>query len=1110
MVKRIVLLIIISLLYCPLPTISQTKNTNATIKFSFINCPTKSNLKKIIIQSGTNFIIIGDYIIGHNEHGFEIKDYSKGIKSFFNATSNSNGVSIFERKVIPFSSSELFVFKNNTLKQFEHPFGNEIVSMYITNNNSVWIGGDREIAFYKDGKWILLPYPPTKWSISNIFGNDEKQAWAFIESERKIFFFDGKNWTRYFDNHLVHSFLFSDINSGFAIVDNCLYRFQNSKWKFESRSTLLKDIKKLILDTSGNIWGLGFSNFLIRYKNNVWTKYKIYTTEILNDFAFVSDNEGYIVGDNGTIIYFSQNHCDSAFLSHKGFRRINPIPSYSNLDEQYGVAMEDLNEDGDIDIYSVSLYNSNQFYRNTSMNDTINYNILFKEEAFEYNLTGFTNTKPLIKQISKIQHGVQVADIDNDRDHDIYITNLAGKNTMLLNNGKGFFRDVSDQSRRGVGENERTNTATFSDIDNDGDLDLFITNEYSTNRLFINNGYGCFDEITIEAGLSSDGGSICASFADFDNDGLQDLFVTNWGKSNILYKNVSSKAKIKFENISLSSHVSNDVANKSNGIAVGDVNNDGLLDMYITRRGQPNQFFMNQGKFRFKDLTKLYFENTNKLSYGACFADFDNDGFLDLYVSNIGENVLFKNLAGKKFIDVTLQFGAELSGYCTGSATGDLDNDGDIDLYASVFANGSSKLFINQTNNNRFIKLDIAGTVSNFDAIGAKIFLYNSNDSTKLLAYKEILSADSYASHSARQVHFGVDPNYNYTVKIFFPASGILKTIDNVSAGASITVNEEEGVAKFLTLTKQFAFSLLLDFENLIEIIKYFFSLLICLFSFLRCKNKYGWSTFQNVLGQIPFIMLFVILNLSFIHKPLMLSLITPFLFQLTILFVFHLFYERIILTKRINEEKKRTRDQIAKDLHDNVASTLGSGLIYADSLTRNLGAEKSNQLQLAENITSLLHEASESITDLVWSVSPSHSTLQDLTARLRYYFTTNAQNNNIKYNIDISLNRTHLEISEMVKKNIFLIFKEAFHNIIKHSAATEIGFNVYEEGDYIIWILKDNGRGFNKDGVINIDGGEHGNGIANMKKRADEIAGELIIESTLSLGTTILLRTKK
>ena len=242
-------------------------------------------------------------------------------------------------------------------------------------------------------------------------------------------------------------------------------------------------------------------------------------------------------------------------------------------------------------------------------------------------------------------------------------------------------------------------------------------------------------------------------------------------------------------------------------------------------------------------------------------------------------------------------------------------------------------------------------------------------------------------------------------------------------------------------------------------------------------------------------------------YKNVLLSTILPCGLLILLVLLMHLIYDRFILAKLIKNERQRIRDKIARDLHDDLASTLGSSLIYADALKRNLGNENHDQKELANNITTLLSEASEAVTDLVWAVSPSHDSLNDLMARLRFYISNACQSKNISCQININLGERVIFLNDDTRKNILLIFKEALNNAFKHSKATEIAFAAEHLGNEIEIKLIDNGTGFDFD--IKNEKIIMGNGLSNMKKRASEINAYFEVESEREKGCTITLRFK-
>ena len=190
--------------------------------------------------------------------------------------------------------------------------------------------------------------------------------------------------------------------------------------------------------------------------------------------------------------------------------------------------LADFNGDNKTDIYAVRIYEQNRLYINDLASKKNNAGtVAFTEEAVERNANGVIGQQNNIVQ-NELKLGIAAADVDNDGDQDIYLCYLNSINKLLLNRGNGYFRNVSEQKHRACENMKRSNAAIFADLENDGDLDLFVTNEEGSNRLYENDGTGHFTDITATSGLGSTGGGMCASFADVNNDGYPDLCVSFW------------------------------------------------------------------------------------------------------------------------------------------------------------------------------------------------------------------------------------------------------------------------------------------------------------------------------------------------------------------------------------------------------------------------------------------------------------------------------------------------------------------------------------------------------------------------------------------------------
>jgi hypothetical protein len=365
-------------------------------------------------------------------------------------------------------------------------------------------------------------------------------------------------------------------------------------------------------------------------------------------------------------------------------------------------------------------------------------------------------------------HGIVVGDIDNDGDQDVFLCNY-GSNVLFLNRGDGSFRDISKDAGI-VGSNWSTGGAFF-DHDNDGDLDLYVTNygqwklpndvrfcgkgnvrTYciptsivpARHILYRNNGDLTFTDVTQAAGVArSDGRGFGVVAADLNGDGRIDLYVANDMCPNFVFINRGNGT---FEDVTESSGAGYDAHGKTHagmGVDAEDVDGDGRPDLLVTNYwNEPNSLYMNLGDGMFEDRTPgsgMSSDSTPWVGWGCALADFDNDGWPDCFVSNghvddnlelLGYNspyaqppLLHRNVEGRGFRLATRDAGPYFdSGHVgRGAAFGDLDNDGDVDIVVN-HKDGAPALLRNDTKTaNHWVRLSLAGTLSNRDAVGALV-----------------------------------------------------------------------------------------------------------------------------------------------------------------------------------------------------------------------------------------------------------------------------------------------------------------------------------------------------------------------------------------------------
>jgi hypothetical protein len=393
-------------------------------------------------------------------------------------------------------------------------------------------------------------------------------------------------------------------------------------------------------------------------------------------------------------------------------------------------------------------------------------------------------------------------DYDNDGHPDLFVTQY-GRNALYHNNGDGTFTDVTDKA--GVAGMEFGtyfhSGATFFDYDRDGKLDLYVGGyvafapgaqrycnlggvtsscppsayEGSADLLYHNNGDGTFTNVTKRAGIYQPSGkNLSVGVADYDNDGWPDLFVANDGLSAYLYHNDHNGTFKEQGSVTGMAFTGQGRTMAAMCIALGDYNNDGWLDLYISDfQGNSDHLWQNDAQGLFDEVSDhagISLPTRSVLSFGGGFFDYDNDGWLDLFIANghvypeIEQvsteirykqiNTLFRNDGHGKFTDVTKISGdAFQTPYVgRGVAFADFDNDGFLDVL--VANNGDPPLLIHNggSNGNHFVSFQLVGTKSNRDALGTRLKLTVGG----ITQIREITSGGSYLSQSDLRAHFGL------------------------------------------------------------------------------------------------------------------------------------------------------------------------------------------------------------------------------------------------------------------------------------------------------------------------------------------------------------------
>jgi enediyne biosynthesis protein E4 len=434
--------------------------------------------------------------------------------------------------------------------------------------------------------------------------------------------------------------------------------------------------------------------------------------------------------------------------------------------------------------------------------------------------------------------GVAVGDYDNDGYDDLFITAL-GQSHLFHNNGNGTFTDVTKAA--GLwGPNEFSTSAAWVDYDRDGKLDLVVANyvqwtpqtdlfctldgahkSYCTPesykgasaRLWHNLGNGRFEDVTQKAGLyDPTSKTLGVAILDYNGDGWPDILLSNDTQPNKLYLN---KKNGTFEERGVAAGIAfseDGVARAGMGVDAADYDRSGHPSVIITNfSNQMISLYHNEGNGLFVDeapRSEVGRATLVTLGFGCFFFDFDNDGWLDIFVADghIEDQIervqkrvsfaepphLFRNLGAGRFQEVTQQMGSTFAApkVARGAAYADIDNDGALDILLITNA-GRPFLFHNEGGTNHSLRVKLVGTRSNRDGIGAVVWVSSGSDKQ----WQMMRSGSSYLSQSELVLTFGLgDKTDVNALEVEWP-SGQTEKLSNVSADQTVVVEEGKGIA---------------------------------------------------------------------------------------------------------------------------------------------------------------------------------------------------------------------------------------------------------------------------------------------------------------------------
>ncbi len=506
------------------------------------------------------------------------------------------------------------------------------------------------------------------------------------------------------------------------------------------------------------------------------------------------------------------------------------FPRFANISEKAGLntfnlsggaIVDDFNNDGYLDVLTSTWDPDGQLHFLVNNADGT-----FSDNTANSHLLGLNGGLNLLQ-----------TDYDNDGNLDFLILRGAwlgrvGRhpNSLIHNNGDGTFTDVTFEA--GLGDaHYPTQTAAWADYDNDGDIDLFVGNEYTKElkapcQLFRNNNDGTFTDIAERAGVLNLGYSKGVTWGDFDHDRFPDLYVSNYTSENRLYKNNRDGT---FTNEAEALGVARPV--HSFPTWFWDFDNDGELDLFVscyTGRvhhlaahylGQATDYerpclYRGDGSGGFVNATSQQDLEYPMLPMGSNFGDLDNDGFLDFYLGtgdpdyeSLMPNLMFLNRRGQGFKNVTMAggFGHLQKGH--GVAFADLDNDGDADVFEQMGGaypgdKYADALYENPGFRNHWLGVHVLGAASNRAAIGVRIHAEIDEGGVTRSIYRHVNSGGSFGANPLRQTIGLGDADGVRKLSVFWPTTGRTQVFHDIGANQFVRVIEDEKTLTRIDLKK--------------------------------------------------------------------------------------------------------------------------------------------------------------------------------------------------------------------------------------------------------------------------------------------------------------------
>lgn len=749
---------------------------SAYAQWTQLTSPASNSLYGICFTSAST-----GYLSGYT-NGTIIKTTNGGSSWIFTGTGSSS--SFYDINFINSStgfavgsSGQIFRTTNAGANWELRSSGSGTLYSIIIPSSIAYAGGGSPASFLKSSdygiNWTSMT-PPTTYAIKGMSFNTGSLIWLCGDYGTLWRTNDGgTSWIPQFlsSSYMLEDIRFHSSTNGFVCGSMGIMRTTDggSSWfSVYSSTTTLYDMHMI---NSVNGWAVGAGGKIVRTSNGGvnWYVQETPVTSSLYGIYMADANTGYAVGSGGVLLK-TTNGGGVPALPY--FQKITNDPVVNYISSSSQCSWVDFTDDGYQDLVVMP------------WNDQC-WSCFYPIYMFKNNGNGtFTRVinNAIANQTINAIGGVW-GDYDNDGKLDFFVTRLFNNNNMLFHNdGNGNFTQITTGPI--VNDGGQSTGCAWCDYDKDGWIDLFVCNQNDQNNsLYHNNHDGTFTKITNGSIVNDGGWSRSCAWGDYDNDGWPDLFVVNYqGENDFLYHNNGNGT---FTRITSGPEVNDGLWGSA--CCWADYDNDGTLDLYVTNNSANNQLYHNDGNGNFT-LSNTAPSSDGGNSFSPNWADYNNDGWLDIFLSKHStSNILYKNVNGN-FTRVTNEIVANEGGVSEVGIWSDINNDGKVDLFVTnTYGSTPNYLYKNvgTTGNYITIKL-IGGCTSNKAGIGARIKVYKGT----YFAMREVNGGLGFGSQNMIWQHFGLGTNTSLDSIVVLWPSGIRQKLTNVSVNKKIVIDE--------------------------------------------------------------------------------------------------------------------------------------------------------------------------------------------------------------------------------------------------------------------------------------------------------------------------------